>query len=60
VNSHSVLKEKLDAVLTSITERERAILEMRFGLVDGRGHTLEEIGNDPFTKSSTGKSRISI
>ena len=43
--SHSLLKEKLDAVLTSITQRERKILEMRFGLVDGYGHTLEEIGN---------------
>jgi RNA polymerase primary sigma factor len=27
-----------------LTERERKILEMRFGLVDGCGHTLEEIG----------------
>ena len=43
--SHSMLKEKLDHVLTSLSERERKILEMRFGLVDGYGHTLEEIGN---------------
>ena len=43
--SHSMLKEKLDHVLTSLSERERKILEMRFGLVDGFGHTLEEIGN---------------
>jgi RNA polymerase primary sigma factor len=43
--SHSLLKEKLDTVLTSLSERERKILEMRFGLVDGFGHTLEEIGN---------------
>jgi RNA polymerase primary sigma factor len=43
--SQSLLKEKLDTVLTSITERERRILEMRFGLIDGHGHTLEEIGN---------------
>ncbi len=42
--SQSLLKEKLDDVLTSISTRERAILEMRFGLVDGYGHTLEEIG----------------
>ena len=40
-----MLKEKLDHVLTSLSERERKILEMRFGLVDGFGHTLEEIGN---------------
>ena len=43
--SHSLLKEKLEAVLTSLTERERKILEMRFGLVDGYSHTLEEIGS---------------
>jgi RNA polymerase primary sigma factor len=42
--SHSMLKEKLDHVLTSLSERERKILEMRFGLVDGYGHTLDEIG----------------
>ena len=42
--SYSLLKEKLDDVLTSLTERERKILEMRFGLVDGYDHTLEEIG----------------
>jgi len=43
--SHSLLKEKLDKVLTSLGQRERKILEMRFGLVDGTGQTLEEIGN---------------
>jgi RNA polymerase primary sigma factor len=42
--SHSLLKEKLDEVLGSLSQRERKILEMRFGLVDGFGHTLEEIG----------------
>ena len=45
VTSLSLLKEKLGDVLTSLSERERKILEMRFGLVDGYGHTLEEIGN---------------
>jgi len=43
--SHSMLKEKLDEVLTSLSLRERKILEMRFGLIDGSDHTLEEIGN---------------
>jgi len=43
--SHSMLKEKLDEVLTSLSHRERKILEMRFGLIDGSDHTLEEIGN---------------
>jgi RNA polymerase primary sigma factor len=40
----SLLKERLEHVLKLLTERERKILEMRFGLVDGCGHTLEEIG----------------
>ena len=44
VTSFSLLKEKLGDVLTSLTERERKILEMRFGLVDGYERTLEEIG----------------
>jgi len=40
----ALLKERLGHVLKLLTERERKILEMRFGLVDGCGHTLEEIG----------------
>ena len=44
ITSYSLLKEKLGDVLTSLTERERKILEMRFGLVDGYERTLEEIG----------------
>jgi RNA polymerase primary sigma factor len=44
VTSYSLLKEKLGDVLTSLTERERRILEMRFGLIDGYERTLEEIG----------------
>jgi RNA polymerase primary sigma factor len=43
--SKSMLKEKLEDVLDLLSARERNILEMRFGLVDGEGHTLEEIGN---------------
>jgi len=43
--SHHMLKERLDHVLTSLSQRERKVLGMRFGLLDGYGHTLEEIGN---------------
>jgi RNA polymerase primary sigma factor len=43
--SYTLLKETLDTVLKSLNQRERRILEMRFGLVDGCGYTLEEIGN---------------
>ena len=39
-----LLKENLEHVLGTLTERERRIVEMRFGLVDGYGHTLEELG----------------
>ena len=40
----SLLREKLSGVLTTLTERERRILELRFGLVDGYRRTLEEVG----------------
>ncbi len=39
-----LLKEKIRDVLGTVSERERVILEMRFGLVDGYGRTLEELG----------------
>jgi RNA polymerase primary sigma factor len=39
-----LLKEKIKDVLGTVSERERVILEMRFGLVDGYGRTLEELG----------------
>ena len=44
MTSYSLLREKLSDVLTTLTERERKILEMRFGLLDGYERTLEEIG----------------
>jgi RNA polymerase primary sigma factor len=40
----SMLKDKIRAVLDSLNERERAVLEQRFGLVDGYSRTLEEVG----------------
>jgi RNA polymerase primary sigma factor len=42
----SMLREKVNAVMQTLSEREREILEQRFGLVDGRERTLEEIGQD--------------
>ncbi len=44
VTSHSLLKERLKDVLGSLTERERAVLSLRFGLGDGYSRTLEEVG----------------
>ncbi len=44
VTSFSLLKEKLSDVLASLSERERKVLELRFGLGDGFSRTLEEVG----------------
>ncbi len=44
VVSESALSEKLDVLLERLPEREAAVLRLRFGLVGGREHTLEEIG----------------
>ncbi|HHX64255.1 MAG TPA: sigma-70 family RNA polymerase sigma factor [Chloroflexi bacterium] len=41
---YSLLQEKLDDILTSLTPREARILRLRFGLHDGRSYTLEEVG----------------
>jgi RNA polymerase primary sigma factor len=41
---HASLREKIKETLKNLTERETRILEMRYGLVDGREHTLEEVG----------------
>jgi len=42
--SKQLLKEQMQSILDSLTDRERKVLEMRFGLLDGQGHTLEEVG----------------
>jgi RNA polymerase primary sigma factor len=42
--SYGILKERLGDVLTSLSERERKVLELRFGLADGYSRTLEEVG----------------
>jgi RNA polymerase primary sigma factor len=44
VTSFSLLKDKLSDVLSSLSERERKVLELRFGLGDGAPRTLEEVG----------------
>ena len=40
------LREELDDVLGTLTEREERVLRLRFGLIDGRQRTLEEVGNE--------------
>ncbi len=44
MTSFSLLKDKLGDVLASLSERERKVLELRFGLGDGYSRTLEEVG----------------
>jgi len=44
MTSYSLLKEQLQEVLSTLSERERKVLELRFGLKDGYEHTLEEVG----------------
>jgi RNA polymerase primary sigma factor len=44
--SHQLLKEQVMDVLASLTPRESKVLELRFGLEDGRSRTLEEVGRE--------------
>jgi len=44
MTAHSMLKERLKDVLDTLTARERAVLDYRFGLTDGYSRTLEEVG----------------
>jgi len=44
--SKNLLKEQLDSVLDTLTDREKRILELRFGIEDGRPSTLEEVGKE--------------
>jgi RNA polymerase primary sigma factor len=44
--ARALLKEQVAAVLDSLTGRERRVLQLRFGLEDGRARTLEEVGKE--------------
>src|SRR6266567_2740638 len=44
--SHKLLKEQVESVLEGLTGRERRVLQLRFGLEDGRTRTLEEVGRE--------------
>ena len=44
--SYTLLREQLEEVLTTLTPREEQVLRMRFGLIDGKSHTLEEVGKE--------------
>lgn len=44
--SHQLLKEQVEDVLDSLSQRERRVLQLRFGLDDGRSRTLEEVGKE--------------
>ena len=44
--SFSLLREQLEQVLDTLSDREKKVLELRFGIVDGRTRTLEEVGKE--------------
>jgi RNA polymerase primary sigma factor len=44
--NHQLLKEQVEDVMTALSDRERKVLQLRFGLDDGRSRTLEEVGRE--------------
>jgi len=46
IASHELLKDQINSVLGTLTPREQRVLTLRFGLEDGRGRTLEEVGKE--------------
>ena len=44
--SYAMLREQLAGVLKTLTPREERVLRLRYGLTDGRMHTLEEVGEE--------------
>ena len=44
--SYMLLRDQLDNVLDTLTDREKRVLELRFGIEDGRPRTLEEVGKE--------------
>lgn len=44
--SYTILREQLNEVMATLTEREQRVLCLRFGLIDGRSRTLEEVGRE--------------
>lgn len=44
--THSMLRKELISVMNTLTPREEKVLKMRFGIIDGRGKTLEEVGKE--------------
>lgn len=44
--AHSILTDQITEILDTLSEKERKILEMRHGLLDGTYHTLEEVGSE--------------
>jgi RNA polymerase primary sigma factor len=41
--AREMLREQVQNALTALSDRERQVLELRFGLLDGKDHTLEEV-----------------
>jgi RNA polymerase primary sigma factor len=43
-SAHVLLREHLDAILGTLGDREKRVVQLRYGLTDGEPHTLEEVG----------------
>ena len=48
--AHRMMSDRIDQALSTLTDREHKALRMRFGLDDGRSHTLEEVGKEEVGK----------
>ena len=46
MGSEMCIRDRLDEVLDTLTEREQKVLRLRFGMNDGRARTLEEVGKE--------------
>ena len=46
LKDRALLREQLCEVMDTLSEREQKVLSLRFGLLDGKPHTLEEVGKD--------------
>ena len=44
--TNQLLKEQVQSVLSTLSDREQKIIKMRFGLENGKSHTLEEVGQE--------------
>ena len=56
--AHRMMSDRINQALSTLTDREHKALRMRFGLDDGRSHTLEEVGKEEVGKEEVGKEEV--